>query len=403
LPRLALAGGLIPRSHEWLASSGAEWNGAKRQWLFPQASGPPATLMFGYLSNPLDKYRYASSEFQFIAFDELTEIAEEDYLFLFSRLRRVKDNRPPVRMRSASNPGGVGHLWVKRRFVEQGARGQEPEAGGLLRQDERIYIPSRLADNPFLIADEYRASLMHLPPLARERLLNGDWGVQEAGLIQAAWLRYFVEENGQLELLAPSGQILATIPDGSCRRFVTIDPAGTSAERTREARGRTPSWTVVQVWDQPRRELSRFLLLRHQIRVRVGFDGLCDVLRKVHHQWRPARLWIEGEKLGQAVLDLLSRELPLALLRPGTQDKVTRAAPLTLKLERGEIHLPRYETTWRPSLEAEFLAWTGDDRQPTDQIDAAAYAAIVAQNDPAQVIKLQGLGAICLTVNDPCS
>jgi phage terminase large subunit-like protein len=259
------------------------------------------------------------------------------------------------------------------------------------RQDERIYIPSRLADNPFLSADEYRASLLHLPPLERERLLNGDWGVQEAGLIQAAWLRYFVEENGQLELLAPSGQILATIPEDSCRRFVTIDPAGTSAERTREARGRTPSWTVVQVWDQPRRDLSRFLLLRHQVRVRVGFDGLCDVLRKVHQAWRPARMWIEGEKLGQAALDLLGRELPLVLLRPGGLDKVTRAAPLTLKLERGEVYLPRYQTTWRPSLEAEFLAWTGDDRQATDQIDAAAYAAIVTQNESTPVIRWNGV------------
>jgi phage terminase large subunit-like protein len=328
-------------------------------------------------------------------------------------------------MRSASNPGGVGHLWVKRRFVEQGtvednrvAVGHEMNRGSLdatsntavvgcathshpsiawshpaiSRHDERSYIPSRLADNPFLAADEYRASLLHLPPLERERLLNGDWGVQEAGLIQAAWLRYFVEENNQLELLAPSGQILATIPENSCRRFVTIDPAGTSQERTREARGRTPSWTVVQVWDQPRRELARFLLLRHQVRLRVGFDGLCHVLRTVHQRWRPARMWIEGEKLGQAALDLLGRELPLALLRTGGQDKVTRAAPLTLKLERVEIFLPRYETTWRPSLEAEFLAWTGDDRQPSDQIDAAAYAALVAQNELAgATIKLKGI------------
>jgi hypothetical protein len=62
----------------------------------------------------------------------------------------------------------------------------------------------------------------------------------------------------------------------------------------------------------------------------------------------------------------------------------------SLLLERGEIYLPRYETTWRPSLEAEFLAWTGDDRQPSDQIDAAAYAALVAQNEPATAIRLQG-------------
>src|SRR6185436_19414404 len=82
--RLALAGGLIPRSHEWLHDR-ADWNAGRRQWTFPSG----ATLSFGYLAHPLDKYRYGSSEFQFIGFDELTEFAEEDYLFLFSRLRRV--------------------------------------------------------------------------------------------------------------------------------------------------------------------------------------------------------------------------------------------------------------------------------------------------------------------------
>src|SRR5262245_55996879 len=118
LPRLALAGGLIPRSHEWLAGSKAKWNQARRQWTFPVKGGQPATLTFGYLCRPLDKFRYASSEFQFIAFDELTDFTEEDYLFLFSRLRRNTRLDVPLRMRAASNPGGLGHLWVKQRFIE---------------------------------------------------------------------------------------------------------------------------------------------------------------------------------------------------------------------------------------------------------------------------------------------
>ena len=115
--RLTLAGGLIPRSHEWLAGKPAQWNAALRRWSFPQASGPPASLTFGYLATTQDKYRYASSEFQYLGFDELTELREEDYLFLFSRLRRIKTLDVPLRVRAATNPGNVGHLWVKRRFV----------------------------------------------------------------------------------------------------------------------------------------------------------------------------------------------------------------------------------------------------------------------------------------------
>lgn len=122
LQRLQLAGGLIPRSHEWLyGKGGATWNGNRYQWTFPTGDGlRPATLQFGYLSNAQDKYRYGSSEYQFIAFDELTEFPEEDYLFMFSRLRMTEDiaaQGPLYRIRSASNPGGKGHQWVQNRFI----------------------------------------------------------------------------------------------------------------------------------------------------------------------------------------------------------------------------------------------------------------------------------------------
>ena len=60
------------------------------------------------------------------------------------------------------------------------------------------------------------------------------------------------------------------------------------------------------------------------------------------------------------------------------RDKIARAAYLLDKLQRGEIYLPQQELNWRPLLEAEWLAWTGDPQEPADQIDAAAYAAIVA-------------------------
>ena len=99
--RLKLSGGLIPRSHQWLAGSGAQWNATDRRWTF-ETSGAPATISFGYLMDSSDKFRYGSSEYQYIAFDELTEFPEDDYLFLFSRLRRTKDIGAPLRMRSMS-------------------------------------------------------------------------------------------------------------------------------------------------------------------------------------------------------------------------------------------------------------------------------------------------------------
>lgn len=122
------------------------------------------------------------------------------------------------------------------------------------------------------------------------------------------------------------------------------------------------------------------LILRHVIRRQVGFDGLCALLREAHRDWRCGALLIENEKLGQAAVDMLRGELPLRTIPTRGRDKVTRAAPLVAKLERGEIFLPQLNNNWLSELEAEWLSWTGLDDETTDQIDAAAYAVIAASN-----------------------
>ena len=155
------------------------------------------------MQDSADKFRYGSSEFQFIAFDELTEFPEEDYLFLFSRLRRTTGMEVPLRMRSASNPGNVGHGWVKERFIvgrallpvalqSAGKDGQECPS-----YNSRAYIPARIADNPAVDEAEYRRTLAHLPLVERERLMNGDWNIRAEGLIRPHWLRRY-EMQGQL-------------------------------------------------------------------------------------------------------------------------------------------------------------------------------------------------------------
>jgi predicted phage terminase large subunit-like protein len=188
-------------------------------------------------------------------------------------------------------------------------------------------------------------------------------------------------------LLDATSRLLAVVPEHACHRFITIDPAGTSADRVRESRGRTPSWSVVQVWDQPPRELARFLVLRAQARERVTFDGLISLVQTMHAQWQPQRIWIENEKLGDAAVSVLEREgLPIAAIHTRGRDKLTRAGELILKMERGEIFLPRYDNEWLPAFEAELLGWTGHEDEPSDQIDAAAYAAIIAaQHNPAPI------------------
>lgn len=166
---LALAGAIMSRSHEWLRGTRASWNDRDKRWTFPSG----ATLAFGYLDTEADRYRYQSAEFQYIGFDEATQFPEQWYRYLLSRLRRPAGSKIPIRARLASNPGGIGHAWVFKRFVETHA-------------PERAYIPAKLADNPSVDADEYRKSLALLDTTTRRQLEEGIWVQDASGLVYRA-------------------------------------------------------------------------------------------------------------------------------------------------------------------------------------------------------------------------
>lgn len=167
---LALPGAVMDRAQEWLAGTSAHWSGLSKQWTFPSG----ATLAFGYLAGARDRYRYQSAEFQFVGFDELTQFEQTDYTYLFSRLRRTEELRSvPLRMRAATNPGGVGHDWVKQRFLDA------PE--------DRIFVPAKLEDNPHLDQAEYEESLAKLDPVTRQQLRDGVWIRDPSGLVYSSW------------------------------------------------------------------------------------------------------------------------------------------------------------------------------------------------------------------------
>ena len=172
---LALEGSLIPMSHEWLYGTKAKWNGAEYKWTFPSG----AVLQFGYINNPTDKFRYKSSAWSFIGFDELSEFPEEsDYTYLFSRMRNKPGLNIPLRMRAASNPGGAGHDWVKRRFIAT-------------RAADRIFVPAKAEDNKNHIdLKGYNIALDKLDPVTRAQLKHGDWNVRpEGNMFKRVWFR----------------------------------------------------------------------------------------------------------------------------------------------------------------------------------------------------------------------
>lgn len=197
-PELSMPGAIMDRAKEWWGGGKAEWNGDEHTMTFQSG----ARIVFAHAQYETDVMRFAGTEFHAILFDELTRFTEWMYRFLFSRLRKNEHDPIPLRMRGASNPGDVGHEWVKARFVRPGAA-------------DRPFIPARLKDNPSINATEYLESLNKLHPTDRKRLLEGDWDVAEAGaFFKRTWFDILETPPARTRRVVRYWDLAATPPDG---------------------------------------------------------------------------------------------------------------------------------------------------------------------------------------------
>lgn len=153
----------------------ATYNQESHTLLFKNGS----RIFFRYCEQEDDVYNYDTAEFDMILFDELTGFTYRQYAFLISRCRSTKPWWPGRRIRAATNPGGVGHAWVKARWIDflrpYEIRKGPPEEGGMTRQ----FIPAKVTDNPVLMARDpgYLEALKALPPEEYKARALGDWEV----------------------------------------------------------------------------------------------------------------------------------------------------------------------------------------------------------------------------------
>lgn len=182
-PDMKQEGGLINLAHEWLASTSARWNDNDKTYTFPSG----ATVRFGHMNSENDKFQYQGGEYHFVGFDELTQFTETQYKYLFSRMRKRKGlGSLPLRMLSATNPGGIGGQWVYERFIPEDFKPAEATALQVWYKEQpngmiSAFIPSMLEDNPSLDRESYLESLMGLDEITRQQYLNGDWQIQIRG------------------------------------------------------------------------------------------------------------------------------------------------------------------------------------------------------------------------------
>lgn len=170
----------------------ARYNASSHRWTFPSG----AKIIFGSLHRTQDKLQYQGQAYDFIAFDELTHFTYDEYIYLFSRNR---PNGPGTRVyiRATANPGGVGHGWVKERFVTARTpmttiwdETEYAEPDGTIRRSRlsRIFVPSSVFDNPALLKNDpqYVQRLASMPEAERRALLYGDWD-SFAGQVFTEW------------------------------------------------------------------------------------------------------------------------------------------------------------------------------------------------------------------------
>lgn len=197
---------LIRKSREIYPLSIASYNESKHTWKFNNGS----IIDFGYIQYEKDVYQYQSAEYDVIRFDELTHFTEFMYTYMISRCRGANDY--PKHIKSSTNPGGVGHVWVKKRFIDIG----EPNKVHVCKLDSgeestRIFIPSLVADNKFIVEKDpdYIKRLDNLPEKERKALKFGDWDIYDG--------QFFSEFNRSVHVCEPMD-----IPD-TWDKYITLD------------------------------------------------------------------------------------------------------------------------------------------------------------------------------------
>ena len=170
----------------------ASYNDSKHFWNFPSG----AKIYFGAMQHTKDRINYQGKRYDFIAFEELTHFTWEEYSYMFSR-NRPSGEGTRCYIRATTNPGGIGHSWVKERFitcappltpVKTNMQITDPDGKIINMERKRIFVPSTVFDNAELLKNDpnYLANLSLLPEKEKRALLYGDWD-SFAGQVFSEW------------------------------------------------------------------------------------------------------------------------------------------------------------------------------------------------------------------------
>ena len=182
---------LQARAEELFKPQGAVYCGTGTKsgsnlWRFPNG----ATLKMRYLENEKDVRHYQGHQYTWVGIDELGNYPTPYcWTYMKSRLRSVYG--VPCFIRGTANPGGVGHGWIKHRFMDEHIPNRifyiETKLGNIVSRDTACFIPSSLDDNKILMENDpdYESRLLSLPSQLARALRYGDWSVFEGQVLDS--------------------------------------------------------------------------------------------------------------------------------------------------------------------------------------------------------------------------
>lgn len=193
-----LEASLIPRSRDIYPHFGGKYNSQTHAWMFPSG----ASIRFGYMETEKDIVGHFTTEYQYIFWEELTTITADPKIYkeMSIRCRRIPAApNLPAFMRAASNPLGIGHKWVRERFVDPNPNGYSlirekiGEDNGRIVYSERIFIPCLPSDNPYC-SQEYLDQLEELPEAEKQAKKYGNWYVTAGEIFTEFRIKHFKDE-----------------------------------------------------------------------------------------------------------------------------------------------------------------------------------------------------------------
>lgn len=339
------------------------WNKGEKRWIFPSLGG--ASIRFRHLDRDDDARHYQGKNMTYCGIDEMPQFATSAAPDMLWGAMRSAHN-VPVLFRATGNPGGAGHEWIQKRYIDPVKPMEVQRIELPVGVHRRVFIPSYITDNKALIeSDPEYLSRLHLvgAPWLVEAWLRGDWNARAQGVFFDT-LAFNYGDPPYMDAF-----------------YLGVDPATRDADAPdREWKDRDPTALVVVGVDYMRRPW-----IMDVVKKQMDTSQWFNQILHLHRKYKFKKIWIEGGPIWRAAEPWIRMQmrhrhifLPIDIVQPGAAgDKATRATPFQTMVNSGSVWLPKDRTPWLDAFLRELSIFDPVKSKRNeifdDQVDAASW------------------------------